>query len=194
MNTMNPAINVMKVCAPEVQRARRATGAMFFSVFGGAWLAGWAYSSHAPLLAFILIAAIALALLGTAVSIYRRHAAALKAEPETPERRRAERIFHLVNGGQWVVMIVLGNVLANIGLGMWTIPMIVFVVGLHFLPIAYVFRHPVHYVTGAALCTFAAIYPLVAPAGPVDPVGFMGAGLILWASAAWALKRPSVRP
>lgn len=189
MNTMNPAMQITQVCAPAVQRARRASGAMFFSVFGGMWLAGWAYNSHASTFAFILNAAIALTLLGTAVSIYRHHAAALKAEPETPQRRRAMRIFHIVNAGQWIVMFILGNVLANLGLAMWTIPMIVFVVGLHFLPIAHVFRHPVHYVTGAALCAFATIYPLVAPAGPVDPVGFMGAGLILWASAAWAMKR-----
>ncbi|WP_440964058.1 hypothetical protein ACL58G_29755 [Massilia sp. GER05] len=35
---------------------------------------------------------------------------------------------------------------------------------------------------------FAALYPRLASGGPAAPVGFLGAGLILWLSAAWALR------
>jgi hypothetical protein len=33
----------------------------------------------------------------------------------------------------------------------------------------------------------AAVYPFAAPAGPLSAAGQLGAGLILWASAAYAL-------
>jgi hypothetical protein len=36
---------------------------------------------------------------------------------------------------------------------------------------------------------FALVYPHYALAGPADPVGFLGAGLILWLNALWALRR-----
>jgi len=80
-------------------------------------------------------------------------------------------------------------VLANIGQGAWVVPMAIAVIGLHFVPLAYVFRNPPHYVTAAALVLFALAYPQVAAGGPADPVGFLGIGLILWASAMWALRR-----
>lgn len=170
-------------------RARRATGAMFFAVFGGLWIEGWASRSGAPAPAYVAIAVLALALLGVALFVYRRHAAALKAHPDTPQGRRARRVFHIVNAGQWIAIFVLANVLVNVGLGAWVVPMIVMVVGLHMFPLAHVFAYPAHYVTGAALCALALAYPGLAPAGPLDPAGMLGAGLILWASAAWAVKR-----
>jgi hypothetical protein len=39
--------------------------------------------------------------------------------------------------------------------------------------------------------TLTGIYPLVAAGGPADPVGCLGAGIILWASAGWALMANS---
>ena len=66
--------------------------------------------------------------------------------------------------------------------------MAISVVGLHFVPLAYVFRYPPHYVLAAALVGYAAAYPQVAAGGPADPVGFLGAGLLLWGSALWSLR------
>jgi len=37
------------------------------------------------------------------------------------------------------------------------------------------------------LMVLAVVYPLATPMGGGDPIGCLGAGLILWASAAWAL-------
>ena len=53
---------------------------------------------------------------------------------------------------------------------------------------AHAFRYRAHYLTAAAMVVLAALYPLLAAGGPAAPVGFLGAGLILWASAAWALR------
>ena len=62
-----------------------------------------------------------------------------------------------------------------------------FIIGLHFLPLARLFRNPPHYVTGSALILLATTYPFVASGGPSSPAGALVAGLILWASALWAV-------
>lgn len=179
----------MNTITQDAKRARRATGAMFFAVFGGLWLEGWAMGSGASIPTDIVIALLALSLTWLSYAIYRRHAPALSAAPRTAQDQRAKRVFNIVNVVQWTLIIVLANILARMGLGMWIIPMVIAVIGVHFFPLAYVFANPPHYVTGAALLVFGLAYPALAPLGPVDPVGFLGAGLILWASAAWAIKR-----
>lgn len=168
--------------------AGRAFGAMLFTVFGTVLLEVWDRRAGVGMPAFIGIALLGIALLAMAFGIYRSHAPALKQESQTPERKRADRVFHSVNAGQWVLILVLGNVMANTGLGDWVIPMAIFVIGLHFVPLAYVFRNTPHYITGAALMGFALLYPRLAAGGPTDPVGFLGIGMVLWASAAWALR------
>jgi hypothetical protein len=175
----------------EARLAGRATGAMFFSVFGAVWLEVWAQRTGAGLALSAAIAAAALVLLAGAWLRYRRYAPALAQLRESSERRRSNRIFHLVNIGQWVLILVLANVLVNIGLGAWVVPMGITVIGLHFVPLAHAFRYRAHYVTAAAMVALAALYPLLAQGGPAAPVGFLGAGSILWLSAAWALRSRS---
>ncbi len=170
-------------------RALRATGAMFFAVFGGIWLEGWAIASARSLATEASIALCAVALAVAAYVIYKRHAVELAARPDTPKSRRAKRVFHTVNAMQWVLIFIGANLLSRHGLSAWIVPMIILVVGLHFLPLAFVFSNRPHYVTGAALMLLGLAYPLVSPAGPADPIGLLGAGLILWLSASWALRR-----
>ena len=170
-------------------RARRATGAMFFAVFGGVWLEGWAIGTTKLVALDVVIAVLALALTWLAYATYRRHAAELAAQPTTAQTRRIGRLFHAINGGQWILIFILANILTSHGLSVWVIPMVIFIIGLHFFPLAVIFSNPSHYVTGAALVALAVLYPFVAPGGPADAVGLLGIGLILWASAGWALRR-----
>ena len=171
-------------------RRSRAIGATFFAVFGAAWLALWNYQA-APtrLWAYGVIGAATLAILVWARARYRRYDSAAAGVAETPQQQRRGRWFHIINVGQWVLILVVGNVLANLGLGAWVIPAVILIVGIHFLPLAPLFSNPVLYATGAAFILLAAIYPFVAAGGPVDPVGCLGAGLILWLSALWGLMR-----
>jgi len=172
----------------QARLAGRATGAMFFVVFGGVWLEVWVRRIRGGIVPGVAIALIAAGFLAAAWLRYRRYAPALARQQDTPERRRAKRVFHTLNAAQWTLILVLGNLLAHNGMGMWVVPMGITVIGLHFVPLALVFRNPPHYVTAAALVVFAIAYPLVARGGPADPVGFLGAGLILWLSALWALR------
>lgn len=157
---------------------------MFFSVFGGAWLALWLYRGiglfSSPL---IVVVAGTLGILALAVRQYKQNQAAHAAEADTPEKKKADRLFSIVNITQWVVILVVGNVLANIGMGNWVIPAAILIVGLHFLPLAKAFGNPALRLTGAALILIAVTYPFMAPTGPASPVGCLGAGLVLWGSA-----------
>jgi hypothetical protein len=173
----------------DTARGGRALGAMFFSVFGGAWLGLWAFRSFAsPAAAGVVIALATAILIATAYRTYRAHAVALQADASTPASRKRSKLFHWINGAQWAVILVVGNVLANVGLADWIIPAAIFVIGVHFLPLARLFANPPHYVTGSALMLLAVVFPLTAPRGAADPVGCLGAGIILWSSAAWALR------
>lgn len=177
--------------APSAVKANRAIGALFFAVFGTAWLSwGDVILSGAHWTIGLVIAAG----LGLAISAVRQFAAnrsALAASASSPQRRRIARIFHWVNGGQWLLIVVLANVLNSIGMGAWTVPMIIAVVGLHFLPLAAVMRYRPHYVSGLALLLLAAVFPFVANGGPESGTGPLGAGLILWGSAIFALTAGS---
>lgn len=180
--------------AVSATRAGRALGALFFSAFGGAWLALWAYRTFEHHVAVLVVVAVAtVALFAFTYTRYRQHRPALKAEAASPARQRAARMFNMVNATQWVLILVVGNVLANIGLSAWVIPAAIFIIGLHFLPLARVFANRPHFLTGAALMLLAVAYPLLAPGGPNSPAGCLGAGLILWASALWAVTAtPSI--
>ena len=170
-------------------KAGRAIGAMFFAVFGGMWLGLWAHSEYPEsVTALLAIAAVAAALLAAAYRAYKANSLALKAIAQTPESLRKSRMFNLVNAGQWSVIFVVALVLTQIGYARWILPAVVLIVGLHFLPLARLFAYRPHYLTGAALILLASVYPFVAPEGPESAVGALGAGLILWLSAVWAIS------
>jgi len=169
-------------------RADRAFGAMIFAVFGSLWLAVWVWFSQPDQWwRYLLVAAGGVGLLAAALRIYRRNRAADSSKSESEAERRASRLFNLINIGQWVVILIGVNVLDNTGLGAWDIPFIILVIGAHFLPLAHLFNRPTHYVTGMAMVLYAVAYPFIAH-DPRSTVGPLGAGLILWTSALWAIR------
>ncbi len=171
------------------RRAGRAFGAMFFAIFGGAWLTYWSIQTRpGSIMALALIIVLTVLVFGLAFNQYRQNKDALQAEMDRPQRQRAGRLFNIINAVQWTAILIGANVLANIGLKEWTIPFMIFVIGLHFLPLARIFSNSPHYVTGGALIALALTFPLFLPGGPSAPIGSLGTGLILWASAVWATR------
>lgn len=165
---------------------------MFFTAFGTAWLCWGDMILRGGVdwtLGLVLAAGLGLAI--AAVRQFSANRSALADRARTPRARRAARIFHWVNGGQWVLIIVLANLLNKLGLNGWIVPMIIAVVGLHFLPLAAVMGYRPHYVSGLALLLLAVLFPFVANGGPRSGIGPLGAGLILWASAIFALTAGS---
>jgi hypothetical protein len=170
-------------------KAGRAIGAMFFAGFGGMWLELWAHSEYPESSNTLLaIAVVAVALLALAYRVYKINSLAFKAIAQTPESVRKSRMFNLVNAGQWGTIFIVAFVLSQVGYARWILPMIILIVGLHFLPLARLFSYRPHYLTGAALILLACIYPFVAPEGPESALGALGTGLVLWLSAVWAIS------
>jgi hypothetical protein len=170
--------------------ASRAIGAMFFIVNGGAWLVIGVLKGYGlSLVALLTIAAVTLLLFFLALRKFRENRAAHAAEANSPESKRAEGIFNAVNAIQWSLAFVASIVLILFRHPEWIIPSIILIVGIHFFPLAVAFKVPRHYVTGAAMTFLAITYPLFASGGPNSPVGCLGAGIILWASAVAALVR-----
>jgi hypothetical protein len=170
-------------------KASRAIGAMFFAVFGGIWLGLWAHSEYPESVgALLAIATLTAALLAAAYRVYKANSRARAALAQTPESLRTSRVFNLVNAGQWGAIVIVALALFRMGYARWTLPAVVLIIGLHFLPLARLFAYRPLYLTGIALITLACIYPFVAPEGPESAVGALGAGLILWLSAVWAIS------
>jgi MFS family permease len=172
--------------------ASRAIGAMFFCLFGGGWLAfGLLGGYGVKLVPLLVIVAGTLLLFIAALGQFRRNRGAHAAEADSPESKRAGRIFNAVNAIQWILVFVVAMVLSVFRHREWIIPSIIFIMGVHFFPLAVAFKVPRHYATGAAMTLLAVLYPLLSSAGPTSPVGCLGAGIILWASAIAALVRPA---
>jgi len=172
--------------------ASRAIGAMFFTLFGGAWLAFGILGAYGMRLVPLVLIVMGTSLLFFAsLRKFRQNRAAHAADADSPESKRAGRIFNVVNAIQWTLVFVVATALSSLGHKEWTIPAIIFIVGIHFFPLAVAFKVPRHYATGAALTLLAVFYPFISTAGPTSPVGCLGAGIILWASAAAALVGPA---
>ncbi|MGK5044396.1 hypothetical protein ACQ4WP_00670 [Janthinobacterium sp. GB4P2] len=169
--------------------ASSAIGAMFFSLFGGVWVAAWCEQTFgAQPLALLPIAGLTVLLFMLAWSQFRRHRAAHAAAEQSPQAKRVGRLFNIVNAGQWIAIFIVGNVLKNVGLQAWFIPAVILIVGLHFFPLAWLFKARRHLAIGVALCVWAIGYPLTVRHGPIHPVGCLGAGLILWVAARSAVR------
>ena len=165
---------------------------MFFTLLGGAWLVLGILGGYGmSLVALLLIVTGTLLLLFASLRQFRQNRDAHAAEADSSESKRSGRIFGVVNAIQWTLVFVVATVLARTGHKEWTIPAIILIVGIHFFPLAVAFKVPRHYATGAAMTLLAIFYPLMSSAGPTSPVGCIGAGIILWASAAAALVRPA---
>lgn len=173
------------------RQASRAIGAIFFAVFGAFWLLCGAYLAHQlrPL-TIILPIVIASILVMAAIRVLMQKRAATVAFRRTSEHRRTQRRFLLINILQWVAIAVAIILLLQLELARYIIPAIMLVVGVHMLPLARVFRHPPHYLTGALLIATALVYPM-ATSGPESPAGCFTAGAVLWLSVLGSLHAAS---
>ena len=167
-------------------RASRAIGAMFLSLFGGAWLTLWCAQAYGPQpVILILIAAGSLTIFSLALRQLLADRQTHAARRDDSRKKRALRYFGIVNVVQWFLIFCAVIVLAKSGKPQWICAAIIIIVGVHFLPLAAIFRYRPHYVTGSSLILLAITYPIAV--GPASSTGPFAAGVILWISAIAAL-------
>ena len=168
----------------------RATGVLFLSGFGGLWfLLGLAASQRLSLPTACALAAGLVALVAGTVLLRRRSAALPPTRLDPEEQRRAGRTFGRVNAVQWAAIVLIAVVLGRLHLDAYTPAAVTVVVGLHFFPLARLFRSPQHHVTGAALVLWGAVCLLLVPRDVLQSTSAFGTGAILWTAAAVTLVR-----
>ncbi len=178
----------ISACGPANEAVGRARGGLFMGLFGGLWwFAGLQLQHTAALWPYALNGLLTLALAGACMRLRQQAAAQAVADPAAS--RRIGRAFLWINVTQWGSIFVVTQALTALHLAAWIYPAVIAIVGLHFLPLARVFRYPPHLPTGIALLLWALIFPrlLKDAAGPLSAYGPFGAGTILWSATAWII-------
>lgn len=166
--------------------AGAAVGDMFFSFFGAIWISvavvkstGWQWLLLGP------VWACGAGLFWWAMQVRRRFAP--QAAAPDPQQEKANALFHWINAGQWILILIVANVLNNIGLQAWILPMATLVIGAHFLPLARLFGSRRHFWLGGLMMAWALLYPLIL--APQDFRACIVPGVLLWGFALAHLVR-----
>ncbi len=107
-----------------------------------------------------------------------------------PERRRVGRLVATWSGAEVVAMLVAVNLLARTGHAAWAVSAAVFIVGLHFFPLARGLPFRAYWITGALMCAAGAAGLLVPPA-QAQTLSAGLAALVLWGTAPAFPRRPA---
>ena len=169
-------------------RASRAIGSIFLTIFGAAWLVLWCMQTYgaASSVLLVIIAAAGCLLLFSSRQ-YRKNERAYRASRDTSRRRNQSRAFSIINAAQWVIIVGGAEVLTRFNRSSWIVPLVIFTVGAHFIPLGVVFKSKARHAMGVASMLVALSYPYLTSAGPESPLGALCAGLILWAGAIGSL-------
>ncbi len=185
--------NDTSAAPPEVTAERAAgllgqtQGAMVLVGAGLGWMmSGLSALGDIPLGLFLAVLAVAALLLLGAVAV-RRSARGIAETPWSPQMRRG---FWLAFGAENAAIVVIFASALLLHRPQWIPPLAALAVGLHFLPLAWLFRRPLYYVTGAALCAVcAATIAFMPPQWGVRHLqgwllsAGLGSGTALWLSA-----------
>jgi len=171
-----------------------AYGAIIMGFFGCLWLF-WALASMAVRTPLVIAATVGFAasLWIPAIGLLRMGSRALTlAAPLTPEQEREQsrmgRIFGLIFAAEGVLIFVAINVLNNLGLGQYGISVMAAIVGLHFLPLARLFRRPLYYVAGTMMSA-AALVSVAIPVSIRISALASSMAVILWVTCVLILKK-----
>jgi hypothetical protein len=159
----------------------RAIGSMILAGFGGIWLGLSFYAKEMlnAATAFYLAAGVLVLLAGSAklMRIANRY-------PRSQQKPEDSRAFGWINALQWIAIFIAVKILTTMHLDTYAVSAAAGIVGLHFFPLARLFKNRMHYLTGGAMVAWAAGTAVFAPLEQMQGDAAMGAGVILWACAA----------
>jgi hypothetical protein len=174
-----------------------ATGVLITALFGFAWI-GWGMSDihgGATLPVQVVGGVVALVLLIGSARLFLSARHAEVAADNGPRRSRIMRRFGIVVGVEYFTLGAIAGVLSGLHLEQWVPVAICAGVGLHFLPLAAVFRVPLYYVTGAALVVLAVVTVIAVHSGASTVLWTalpgIGSAIVLWATSVILLRTAS---
>ena len=158
----------------------REIGSLFFAVFGALWIGLALYIKEILTAASLSLVVLDLTvLLGMAFWLLRE----AKRFPTVAEDPEKSRKFNCINIAQWIAVAIVAFSFVRLHIDAYVMCGITAVVGLHFFPLARLFRYALHYVTGSVLVTWAATSAILVPAEHLQGTSALGTGIILWVSA-----------
>ncbi len=182
--------------------AQGAAGGTFFLTFFGAY---WGFTSAVflggafQIIAFLLVGVVTLAFISIGIMLLRQ-ARTLPKEPSREDgvrRRSIVRGFGIIFGLEIALIALVSMLLSIFPLSRFIAPTTALIVGIHFIPLASLFRVKIGYVTGTLLCLLALI-ALVAllfgvPLAGSSPYHWsllvgIGATFVLWATDLFMIR------
>jgi len=161
-----------------------AIGAMVFGFFGAVWIVFGLLVSEA-----MTMERLAGVILGCAAmfagGIVLRHTS--RGWPIQPNNPAIGRVFGLVNALQWGAGFASWFLLRHWRLDDYFLSVLTVIVGLHFVPLARLFRAPSHYAVAVIMVAWAVAGIIYLPLEHLPSLTAYGDGLILWQSGAQAL-------
>ena len=174
----------MKNITTANQLRGRAIGSIFFAGFGALWILLSFYARQVLTVdTGIFVATVALALMAIALWLMRQ----ARHYPLLPEDTARGRSFGRINVLQWIAVAIVAFSFAKLHMDAYVMSAITAIVGIHFFPLAKLFRYPMHNVTGAVLVLWASASVLFVPVDRLQGVSALGTGIVLWLSAAITL-------
>lgn len=166
-----------------------AYGIFFMSAFGFVW-ASTGSSALPGGSAFVLTADVVVSLALISAGLYLLRAA--RFMPELPEGAMSSgvwRRFRIVGVVEGVAILAAVFVLGRAGRPEWIPAVVALIVGLHFFPLASIFRVRAYHATGFLLCAVFVVTVILATASGVEAVWLampgLGSAVVLWATGAF---------
>jgi hypothetical protein len=160
---------------PRIAITSIATGLLMMAFFTSMWT-GIAYGSleHGIIL-LILFGIIIITFISFAIYLFSiaKRFPKLESEADKAEGKRAGKWFGIIFGAEGLGIFVAINIVVNLGHADLTIPVIALVVGLHFYPLAKIFKRTIDYylatwTTVIAIIAIVLILKKVYPPANVD--------------------------
>jgi hypothetical protein len=157
---------------------------MFFACFGTGWIFLALAAKQRINAATASGTVIGMAILLLTAAYLMRLAKRWPRVPDDPARGRS---FMWINAIQWTAIAIVAFSFAKFHIDAYTTSAITAIAGMHLFPLARLFRYPMHYLTGGLLVAWAAASAALLPVAEMQGTTSLGAGVILWASAAATL-------
>lgn len=178
-------------------------GALFMTIFGTIWAAAGAGTLGGAATVAVLLPCCVLAAALLVWAARLGNGARGFPRDDSPQARgrhgRIDRRFNLVFALQGIAIALAVFLLVRNNLGTFVPAAVALIVGVHFFPLAELFRVRAYHATGAALCVLALVAFFLEPAVRLPVVG-LGCAATLYATAAYILAagsraaRPDVPP
>jgi hypothetical protein len=181
--------------SPEPRLRGFASAVLFLAFFSTLWalvgIGGMHGLDEIPLLMVTILVGLALFVAGASLRRLARRLPPRAANTKAGGRQSKNRWFIIIFGSELLLILVAHAILSLVNRLNLFIPVAMFIVGVHFFPLAALFRIKIYYLAGALLCALVIVTLLAVPQrlnldglqiAAWQAVLGLSAAIVLWAS------------